>query len=104
MSTANRITAAPRPRRLQGQHRRCRRVVDRVQAGQQQPAQAQPAEQVEIYEAANQTSRSIQVVFCCTQRDQTRVAVILKELGLADMENVIVIDDRSDNKPSASKA
>jgi hypothetical protein len=60
--------------------------------------------QVEIYEAANQTSQSIKVVICYTDHDQTRVAAILKELGLADKENVIVIDARSDNKPSASKA
>ena len=60
--------------------------------------------QVEIYEAANQTSQSIKVVICHTDHDQTRVAAILKELGLADKENVIVIDARSDNKPSASKA
>jgi hypothetical protein len=60
--------------------------------------------QVEIYEAANQTNRSIKVIVCYTERDQTKVTGILKELGLADRENIVVIDARSDNKPSASKA
>jgi hypothetical protein len=60
--------------------------------------------QVEIYEAANRTTQSIKVIICYTERDQTRVAAVLKELGLTDRENVVVIDARNDNKPSASKA
>jgi hypothetical protein len=60
--------------------------------------------QVEIYEKANGTRSSIKVIVCYTRRDQERVAKILKELGLESEESVVVIDARSDNKPSASTA
>jgi hypothetical protein len=60
--------------------------------------------QVQIYEAANGTRSSIKVIICYTQADQNRVERILKELGLEGEESVVVIDARSDNKPSASTA
>jgi hypothetical protein len=60
--------------------------------------------QVAIYEKANKTTKSVKAIICYTRRDQLRVDAILQELELADEEAVVVIDARSDNKPSASKA
>lgn len=62
------------------------------------------AKQVEIYERANRTHKSIKVIVCYSAADQERVAKILDDLGLATEPNIVVIDARSDNKPSASKA
>lgn len=60
--------------------------------------------QVRIYEQANQTKKSIKVIVVYSEKDATRVQKILEELGLAGREDVVVIDARSDNKPSASTA
>jgi len=60
--------------------------------------------QVEIYEKANQTAASVKVIICYTKADHAKVTKILKDLKLDAREDVIVIDARSDNKPSASKA
>lgn len=60
--------------------------------------------QVAIYEAANRTSTSVKVIVNYTAANERRVQRILRELGLTDSEFVVVIDARSDNKPSASTA
>jgi hypothetical protein len=60
--------------------------------------------QVAIYEAANETRSSVKVIICYTEKDQVRVRQILKRLKLEKEEAIIVIDARSDNKPSASRA
>lgn len=60
--------------------------------------------QVEIYEAANQTRASVKVIVCYDKKQLDRVTTILKDLGLAGEESIVVIDARNDNKPSASKA
>jgi hypothetical protein len=60
--------------------------------------------QVAIYEAANRTHTSVKVIVCYTAAEQAKVARILKLLKLERDESVVVIDARSDNKPSASKA
>ena len=60
--------------------------------------------QVAIYEAANRTRTAVKAIVCYTARDQERVAKILGELRLQNESSVVVIDARSDNKPSASKA
>jgi len=60
--------------------------------------------QVEIYEEANQTATSVKVIICYTEAHQSRVAGILEQLGLESREDIIVVDARSDNKPSASVA
>ncbi len=46
----------------------------------------------------------MKVIICYTRQDQAKVAKVLKELGLAAEEAVVVIDARSDNKLSVSKA
>jgi hypothetical protein len=60
--------------------------------------------QVEIYEKANKTSQSVKVIVCYTAADQEKVEKVLKELALDKEPSVVVIDARSDNKVSASKA
>jgi K+/H+ antiporter YhaU regulatory subunit KhtT len=60
--------------------------------------------QVEIYQAVDQTPHAVEVIVNFTEDDERRVAAILKDLKMEDLENVVVIDARADNKPSASKA
>lgn len=60
--------------------------------------------QLEIYQKANNTSNGIKVIFVANEKESKDVEVLLTKLGLKNKENVIVIDARSDNKPSASKA
>ncbi len=60
--------------------------------------------QVEIYEKANDTLNSIKVIVSYTETHERRVRRALADLGLRDKENIVLIDARSDNKPSASTA
>lgn len=60
--------------------------------------------QVAIYEKANQTRSSVKVILYYTREDEARVRAILKELDLEQEKSILLIDARSDNKPSASKA
>jgi hypothetical protein len=60
--------------------------------------------QVAIYEGANRTWTSVKVIVIYTAAEQQKVEKILRELGLAGAESIVLIDARSDNKPSASKA
>ena len=60
--------------------------------------------QVEIYEAANGTTKSLKVIVFYTEADEARLRAILKKVKLDNDPSVILIDARSDNKPSASVA
>lgn len=60
--------------------------------------------QVAIYEAANSTHTSVKVIICYTAGDQFKVQRILRELKLDSDASIVIIDARSDNRPSASKA
>ena len=60
--------------------------------------------QVEVYKKANQTRSAVKAIVYYTEQDEARVRKILKELDLTNDESVVLIDARSDNKPSASKA
>lgn len=60
--------------------------------------------QVEIYEKANNTKSSIKVILYFSETELKKVQAILKEMKLEEKENVVLIDARNDNKPSASKA
>ena len=60
--------------------------------------------QVAVYEAANGTRSSVKAIVCYTAGQERRVVKVLKELKLDAEKSVVVIDARSDNKPSASKA
>lgn len=60
--------------------------------------------QVKIYESANQTRKSLKVIFYFCVDERQRVKRTLKELHLEGDESIILIDCRRDNKPSASNA
>lgn len=60
--------------------------------------------QVGVYEAANNTSKSIKVILYFSDSEYRRVVEILKDLSLSQRRDVVLIDASSDNKPSASNA
>ncbi len=60
--------------------------------------------QVEIYKKASDAKKSIKVILFFTENELDRVTQILRELGLSNNKDVILIDARKDNKPSGSKA
>ena len=60
--------------------------------------------QVEIYEKANDTATAVTVIVAYSAAEHARVIAQLKELDLQAREDIIVIDARSDNKPTGSKA
>lgn len=62
------------------------------------------ANQVQVYEAANETNRSIKVILYFTAIEKAKVDRVLQELELTNAENVVLIDARRDNKQSGSKA
>ena len=64
--------------------------------------EANLANQVKVYEKANDTDRSIKVIVFFTAAHKARVAQILKRLKIDDHPGVLLIDARRDNKPSAS--
>ena len=60
--------------------------------------------QVEIYKKANRTDNVIKVILYFTLTEYERVMEILEDLKMTADEDIILIDARRDNKPSASKA
>jgi hypothetical protein len=60
--------------------------------------------QTEVYLSANNTTKKVVIIVCYTEKNQESVNRILNELGLQDAENIILIDARNDNKPSASNS
>lgn len=60
--------------------------------------------QVGVYEAANNTSRSIKVILFFSDAEYERLHALLKDLNLLGRPDVITIDAGRDNKPSASNA
>lgn len=58
--------------------------------------------QVEVYEAANNASKSIKAIMYFTETELNKAQKILKELNLLGLREVVLIDARDDNKPSAS--
>ena len=60
--------------------------------------------QVGIYEAANNTKKSITVILHFTESELQKVMRYRQDLGLNAAENIILIDASQDNKPSASVA
>lgn len=62
------------------------------------------ANQVEIYKKASDADKSLKVITYFTEREYKKVMALLIELGVKGDPNIILIDARSDNKPSASKA
>lgn len=62
------------------------------------------AKQVEIYQAASDAPRAIKVILFFSAEQEERAVTILTKLNLLNSRDVILIDARSDNKPSGSKA
>lgn len=60
--------------------------------------------QVAIYEKASGTASSIKAILYFSDEELEKVTRILKKLGLAGREDVVLIDACANNKPSASKA
>jgi hypothetical protein len=58
--------------------------------------------QAQIYEKANDTSSSITVIIYFNDSEWTRVQRILRDLKIDRAKNIVLIDGRSTNKPSAS--
>ncbi|MCB0164245.1 MAG: hypothetical protein KDI79_08475 [Anaerolineae bacterium] len=60
--------------------------------------------QVAIYERANDTDKSLKTILYFSKPEFDKVKKILRELELENDPDIILIDARADNKPSASKA
>jgi hypothetical protein len=60
--------------------------------------------QTEIYEKASDAKRSIKVIVYFSENEYAKVMRILKELDLTKSPDVVLINSRSDDKPSGSKA
>ena len=60
--------------------------------------------QLEIYKMASDADKGLKVIFYFTDTEYMRVIKMLDDLGMRGDPNIILIDARSDNKPSASKA
>jgi hypothetical protein len=60
--------------------------------------------QTEIYQKASDAQNALKVIVYFTADELAKVNEILDRLKLRDSPDVILIDARSDNKPSASKA
>jgi len=60
--------------------------------------------QLDIYKKASDAEAGFKVIIYFSESELVRVEGILRELDMENDENVILVDARSDNKPSASKA
>lgn len=60
--------------------------------------------QLEIYKDVNRTDKGIWAIFYFSQSELDRVIGILEEVEMANAENIVLVDCRNDNKPSASVA
>ena len=59
---------------------------------------------MEIYKEASDADKGMKVIFYFKDTELERVIKILSELGIAGDRNIILVDARDDNKPSASVA
>jgi hypothetical protein len=59
------------------------------------------AKQAEIYQAASDAKNAIKAIIYFTASELGRVTMILKRLGMEGNKDVVLIDARRDNKPSA---
>ena len=60
--------------------------------------------QTEIYQRASDARTGFKVIIYFTKDEQRRVEGILRQLRMIDDPNIILVDARDNNKPSASKA
>ena len=54
------------------------------------------------YKAASNTERAIKVILFFSEAEEKKILDILNELNLAGNDDIVLIDARNDNKPSAS--
>lgn len=62
------------------------------------------AKQVDIYKKASATNRAIKVIMYFSAEEYKKVNDVLKELEINNCSDIVLIDARNDNKPSASNA
>jgi hypothetical protein len=60
--------------------------------------------QTSIYKKASDAKKSIEVIIFFSETEERKIYSILGELKILNKENIILIDARNDNKPSASRA
>ena len=60
--------------------------------------------QVEIYKKAHDTDKAIKVILFFSAEEEVRARKIIADLGLSNEKYIVLIDARSDNKISASRA
>jgi hypothetical protein len=60
--------------------------------------------QAEIYQRASDAQHALKVIVYFSADERAKVDAILKDLGLEESEDVLLIDARDDNKPSGSTA
>ncbi len=60
--------------------------------------------QAEIYQRASDAASAVKVIIYFTPEERAHVSAILRELKIEESQDIILIDARDDNKPSASKA
>lgn len=60
--------------------------------------------QVEVYKDANNTNKAIKVILYFSEEEHKKTQGILNDLELTGKPGIVLIDARTDNKPSASKA
>lgn len=60
------------------------------------------AKQVDIYKAASNSERAIKVILFFSETEEKKIFEILNELNLTGNDDIVLIDARNDNKPSAS--
>jgi hypothetical protein len=60
--------------------------------------------QVPIYQAASDAKRAIKAIIFFTESEESRVVGILDKLGILGHSDIVLIDARTDNKPSGSRA
>lgn len=60
--------------------------------------------QLPIYQAASDAKHGIKAIVFFTKEEERRATAILDKLGILGHKDVVLIDARTDNKPSGSKA
>jgi len=60
--------------------------------------------QAEIYKAASDAQHALKVIVYFTEQERDKALAIIRTLELENSRDIILIDARGDNKPSASKA
>src|SRR3989338_6740326 len=60
--------------------------------------------QVEIYKKAHDTDKAIKVILFFSAEEEAKARKIITDLSLSNEKYIVLIDARSDNKISASRA